>query len=201
MEQDLAEPPDRPDVVVTRRSPNRGRSLIFALIGLVGLSVGVLGLAQTACRGCIGSSAPDQVRPTLAGWKSIGLRCDDPTRDDATSDDLQWNCRGVFDGVELSGTMDGDEGGVFSIHVVVPAATPPEEAIDAFRQVLDATPQLADNEAVIASFISDWPGPATIGFFAGARVRAAVDDTWRSVAISLGPRRDGEDTAPTPAPS
>jgi hypothetical protein len=138
-----------------------------------------------ACSALVGPSVPGSVRPTLEAWRAIGLTCDDPVEDNVPSGLVQWGCRGTVDGVELSGTLDGDDRGVFGLQFVVPATTPADTAEVTFAHLVDATPSLDGHESEIVAFISGWPGLNTIGSFGDATVRADLDEIWRTVTISV----------------
>lgn len=142
----------------------------------------------SACALVSGPSTPDLVRPTLEGWRSIGLSCTGPTKDNVPSGLVQWSCRGTLGDVELSGVFDGDDQGLFSLQVVVPAATPPDAASAAFARLVDATPPLDGHESEIDAFVAGWPPIAETGSFGTARVRVDVDAIWRSLNIFPGPR-------------
>ena len=141
-------------------------------------------------------AAPDQVRPTLEAWSDAGMVCRGPTEDEIPSGLLQWSCRGVLEGVEVSGNLDGDDQGVFAFQVVVPAATEPDAARDAFARLVDATPPLDGLETDIVEFIDGWPGINAVGSFGDARVRVDVDGIWRVLTVSPGPRHSVDDAAP-----
>ena len=164
------------------------------------VAIALIGLTLMACSALVGPGVPESVRPTLEAWRAIGLTCGDPTEDNVPSGLLQWSCRGDFDGVDLAGTLDGDDRGVFGLQFVVPAATRADVALNAFSRLVDATPSLDGHESEIAAFISGWPGLNSIGSFGDVNVRADVDATLRAVTISPGPRRNVDDPIPTPNP-
>jgi hypothetical protein len=123
------------------------------------------------------------------------MRCGKPQEDNIPSGLLQWSCRGTFEGVEISGNLDGHDQGVFGFQVVVPAATEPDAARDAFARLVEATPPLDGHETDIVEFIDSWPGIDAIGSFGDARVRVDADGIWRVLTVSPGPRRLGDDAA------
>lgn len=141
-------------------------------------------------------ASPDRVRPTLDAWSDAGMVCRGPTEDNVPSGLLQWSCRGMLEGVEVSGNLDGDEKGVFGFQVVAPAATEPDAARDAFARLIDATPALEGLEPGIVAFVDSWPGLPVVGTFGDARVTAVADSTWRVLTVSPGPRRNVDDAAP-----
>lgn len=157
------------------------------------VTIALIATTLSACTLGLGPAIPDRVRPTLDGWQAIGLTCTGPTKDNVPSGLVQWSCLGALDGVELSGVFEGDDLGVFDLQAVVPAATPPDAARDSFARLIDATPPLDGLESEIVAFIDGWPGINTIGSFGPARVRVDVDDTWRALSISPGPRRNVDD--------
>ena len=160
-------------------------------------------LALTATSGCaldvnhLGRPAvPDRVRPTLEAWSDEGMSCTGPAEDDVPSGLLAWSCQGVLAGVEISGTLEGDDQGLFDFQVVVPAATQADVARDAFALLVDATPPLDGLETDIVDFIDGWPGIDVVGTFGDARVRVDVDDIWRALTVSPGPRHQVDEMVP-----
>jgi len=140
-------------------------------------------------------ATPDRVRPTLDAWTAAGMLCGKPQEGNVPSGLLQWSCRGMLEGVEVSGDLDGDDEGVFGFQVVAPAATEADAARDAFARLVEATPPLDGLEADIVDFIDGWPGIDVIGSFGDARVRVDVDGIWRVLSVSPGPRRHVDDDA------
>jgi hypothetical protein len=161
---------------------------VLAALTLAGCRIDVNDLGRPA--------APDQVRPTLDAWTDAGMVCQGPTEDTVPSGLLQWSCRGTLRGVEISGNLEGDDQGVFGFQVVIPAATEPEAARDAFARLVEATPPLDGLEADIVDFIDGWPGIDAIGSFGDARIRVAVDGIWRVLTVSPGPRHTVDDPVP-----
>lgn len=94
------------------------------------------------------------------------------------------------------GDLDGDDQGVFGFQVVVPAATEPDAARDAFARLIDATPPLEGLETDIVDIIDGWPGIDAIGSFGDTRIRDDVDGIWRVLTVSPGPRRNVDDPVP-----
>lgn len=141
-------------------------------------------------------AVPDRVRPTLDAWTDAGMVCTGPTEDNVPSGLLAWSCKGVLGDVEISGSLEGDEQGVFGFQVVVPAVTQPNAARDTFDRLVDATPPLDGLEADISGFIDGWPGLDVVGSFGDARVRVDVDDIWRALTVSPGPRHQVDSAVP-----
>ncbi len=149
-------------------------------------------------------SVPDAIVPSLDGWRSAGLTCTGPEKDNVPSGLLQWRCSGSLSGTEVGADIEGDSKGVFDIQASVPPIDHPPisvaDARSAFVALVAATPCVAPVRDGLSSWIDGWD-EGRPGFVAGS-TRAGIDaspyhgTTYYTLTISPGPRRSVDDPVP-----
>lgn len=163
----------------------RARNLLSVLC-----SAAVLG-------GCtFAPGTPAAVRPSLDGWRALGMSCAGPNQGGEPNDLVQWSCTATVRGATLSAVLDGDDQGVFSLQAGVPAATDLSVARDVLADVARATAALGDQEADVEAWLRSWDGADAAATFGTAWVHAQRDATWTMLTVFPGPRRSLSDPTP-----
>jgi hypothetical protein len=156
--------------------------------------VGSLILALAA--GCVGQlTTPAAVRPTLEAITSLGFRCGDGHRDNVPSGLLQWSCGGSIDSVRSTVLVDGNDGGVAGITLLVEAPSDPGVARRGFGRLVDAVPPLS-TAPVLKATVAAWTGPQQMWTVGGVRLSADCDPS--QCIISVLP--SGDPLRPLPLP-
>jgi hypothetical protein len=145
--------------------------------------------------GCAAEPAtPVAVAATIEGWKTRGVSCSEPTKDDVSSGLLQWSCRGTMGRAPFDALIDGDDAGVFQIVIQVRSdSMAAVTAADYFADLMRWTPPVREHETELQMWIRGWDGTPAATTLGTISARLDRDETWMTLVVVPGPRHSVTD--------